>query len=186
MQRKLLKPCKRRVCSMLNEATSNVMLTVGSLSTDILIVLALIVVLSVLGFIKGKNVLFTTLLSLYPAALVAVFFPFYDKINVGNNSWALMFGPFAVLALSFTLAFVLIRPYVHAGYQYQPFWKIVEVVALSLFVSGFIIVLLCEIVDVDRFYAFSSFFLRVYVTKTALFAWTFIPLAGIPIYLRRV
>lgn len=169
---------------MFNDATASVLSSLGSISTDVFGALGLIILLSALGLSKGKSILFTLLVALYPSAFVTLFFPFYDSIQVGNNAMAKMFVPLSVFLLSTAILFAIFRRYINAGYQFHTFWRFVEVIVLSITITGFTIAILYHVVDVDTYYSFSSFFNMLFASPLSFFIWILAPLVSIPLFVR--
>lgn len=169
---------------MFNEATDSVVDTLGKISSDIFGVLAFVILLTALGLAKNKKILIVLLVSLYPAALVAVFFPYYEYIKIGDPALSGVAAPILVLILATVGIFFILRKYIETHYQYHTFWRFVEVVALSLAIVGLCMALLYHVVEIESYYDFSVIFDTLFASPTALFLWILGPLLSIPLFVR--
>jgi hypothetical protein len=169
---------------MFNETTASVIASLGKVSSDIFGVVAFVTLFAALGLAKNKKVLVTLLVSLYPAALVAVFFPYYEYINVGNAKVSVVAGPLIILFLGTIGAFFILRPYIETHYQYHTFWRFAEVMALAVAIVGLCVALLYHVVKIESFYNFSIFFDTLFISPVALFLWIAGPLLSIPLFVR--
>jgi hypothetical protein len=169
---------------MFNGATESVIGSLGKISSDIFGVVAFVVLVTALGLAKSKKIPIVILLSLYPAALIAVFFPFYEYIKIGDPTLSTVAGPLFVLILSTIGAFFILRSYIEARYEYRSFWRFVEVIALSIAIVGLCMALLYHVVEIESYYDFSVIFDTLFASPTALFFWILGPLLSIPLFVR--
>jgi len=161
---------------MNSETAMSVVHSFGTLSTDVLGVFAFVVLLIALGLSKGKKILFTLLLALYPATLLTYFFPFYEIIHIENV--AKEFVSLVVFFVTFILSFLLIRKHIYAEYQYNSLRRFLEVLVLSVTVIGFLIASLYHVAGLDTYYSFSYIFTILFSSPTAFFLWTVTPLTN--------
>jgi hypothetical protein len=169
---------------MFDNVTVSFLSSVGKISTDIFVVVGLIVLLVTIGLTQGKNMLLVFLVSLYPAALVAVFFPYYDLIKIGSLKSSEVSEHLTVFLVSFLVFFSIFRTFIGARHQFHTFWRFIEVFILAVTVVGLFFALLYHVVKIESYYNFSYMFDLVFITKTSLFIWLVSPLVSFPLFVR--
>lgn len=156
----------------------------GGTPAGILCAVGLVILLVAVGLTKGKDSLLVLLFSLYPSALLAEYFPYYGYIQVGTSEFSNILGPLIVLASLTAMTAYAIKRYVVAGYQHHTFWRIVEVVALSLAIVGLCLALLYHMVGIGQILNFGPSFGILFISDTALFIWLTLSLLSIPLFVR--
>jgi hypothetical protein len=169
---------------MFNDVTVSFLSSVGKVSTDIFVVAGLITLLVTVGLTQGKNMLLVFLVSLYPAALVAVFFPYYDLIAIGSLKSSEVSEPLTVFLVSFIVFFFIFRTFIGARHQFHTFWRFIEVFMLSVTVVGLFFALLYHVVGIEGYYNFSHIFDLAFISKTSLFIWLVAPIVSFPLFIR--
>ena len=178
----------RRLCkshkTMFNETTSSVVSSLSKISVDIFGVLGVVILLVALGLANGKKTLIVILLSLYPAALVTEFFPFYGGVPFITEVVPIGTEPLVLFILSEGVTIFIIKNYIETTFQIRSFWRFVEITALSIATVGLGIALLYHIVDIDTFYNSSIILDSLFSSPTALWLWLVAPLASISLFVR--
>ena len=170
---------------MFSETTGSVLSSIGNISADIFGVLGVIILLVALGLTKGKKILLVVLLSFYPTALVTHFFPFYGGVPFLTGTIPLTFEPLILFILALVASIFIIKNYIETTYQIHSFWRIVEIISLSVTVVGLGIAILYHSVGVDNLYNFSIILNSFFSSATALWLWFVAPLASISLFVRR-
>lgn len=152
---------------------------------DVLVLAATVCALIAWGYMKGKHVLLALVFSLFPAALVTSFFPFYGflvgvipALTIGILKTSL----FAILTIGI---WVIVVRYMHISFVHAGFWRFIEVLSLSVTAVGLAIALLYTFTEFQTVYNFSSYIDRFCSTDFALFWWLLAPIATIPLFLRK-
>lgn len=143
-----------------------------------------IILLCVLGFVHGKDTLIAVLVALYVGAAVMQLFPLYPLVR---STFALsestplrlyMFG------LTTTVAFMVFRRYVYTLYQHSTFWRIFEIILLSLLIVGFAGSVTCYIMGSTGFVPALGPVATLFVPSYALAVWLIAPLVSFPLFIR--
>ncbi len=165
---------------MENILNTDAVMSLGSIGTDVIVILGVIVLLVALGFTKGKSELIALLVAVFPAALLTQFFPFMGILTFGNPGLdrALVFGSFLIVIM------LLLRPYIAGSYPKTSFWRSVEIVALSIACTGAIAAVLIQVCDIAQVYPLSGLILGAFMGPVGVFWWLVGGLAAIPLFVR--
>jgi len=164
--------------------TESALSLISGVSADIFGVLACIILLVALGLSKGKDSLIIFLLALYPAGLITEYFPFYSSFAIGNGELTKVLGPLFIFLGSLMAVIFIIKNYIDTNYQHRSFWRVVEVIVLSVTCTGLFIALLHHTVGVTEYYTYSIVFGTLFSTNLAFFIWLCVPLLTIPLFVR--
>jgi hypothetical protein len=170
---------------ILNEIPKTFSSVLSFFSVDVICIVGIIVLCVAIGLAKGKNVILQILLSLYPATLVVIFFPYTDKLWFTSffvNVLEIM--PLAIFLISVVLFFLLFRTIVHARYQPHSFWRFLEVVIFSFLLVGLFFAILYRVVHIEDFYNFSTILDTIFKSSQSFFIWIIAPLMGIPLFMK--
>jgi len=170
--------------AMLDSISMGFLSDVGKISMDILCVFGLLALLTTLGMVRGKNVVLQLLLSMYPAALVAVFFPFYNNLKVGLIATSSVFPPLLIFLVSVAIFFFSFRTFIDSKHRLRSFWRFVEMVVLSSMVVGLFFSVLYHVVGFENYYNFSHVLDTLFVSPEAMFVWIVAPVACVPLFVR--
>lgn len=99
-----------------------------------------VALLAALAFYKGREILFTAIVSFYPAAIIYQSFPYKQKFMFLNDNF---YSHALIFAVFFLLIFFVTKTIVHGGgMRRMGFGGVVESVLLSLSVV-LLVILLC-------------------------------------------
>lgn len=168
----------------MSEATGSVLALIGGISGDVFGVLGLIVLLVAFGLSKGKDNLIVMMISIYPAALITEYFPFYSQISIGSGPLGNVLPSLFVFSVVAVATFFIFRNYIDTNYQHHGFWRAVEIISLSLANVGLTIAILYHIVGIEAYYNFSVVFDGLFVSNLAMFFWLLLPIVSIPLFIR--
>lgn len=122
-----------------------------------IVLLAVVIVLSIIAFYKGKSVLFSIIVSFYPAAIIYKAFPYTEKFIFFKDGGQQIFLSHVILFLIvfIPILFASMR-IVHGGENRYGFWGIIDSVLLSLSVVALTIVLTSHVIPAKDIYSLSS------------------------------
>jgi len=163
---------------------ANVITYVSAISSDVFAMLSGVVLLVALGLSKGRHILLSLVFAFYPAVLLTTYFPFYGMLPIDSVTSAAEMERLALFFLVTLFCFFVIRPYVRVGYRHRGFWGLIETVALSLTLVGFVIAALYHVVGFDSYYGFSGLADTLFASSTAWLLWQFAPIASILLFVR--
>lgn len=169
---------------MFSETTNSVVNSLSTISADVFGILGAILLLVALGASNGKDFLIALFLSLYPAALVTLFFPYYGTLLGGEGAALADFEPLLLFFLTLCICVYILKNYVNTAYQSHTFWRFLELITLSITTVGLLIALLYHIVGVDNLYNFSIIIDSLFASPLALWLWFLAPLVNIPLFVR--
>jgi hypothetical protein len=169
---------------MFTTFSSDIISYAASVSIDIFGVVGVVALLVSVGLSRGKEVLVTVLLSLYPAALVTLFFPWYTLLRSSTNG-----GPtltkLMVFSVCVVVGYLILHTYVRRSYRASGAWGFVEVLVLALGSTGLALAVLYHIVGIENYYNFSSVIDVVMSSSYALFLWLVAPLLSMSLIFKR-
>lgn len=149
-----------------------------SVSTDLIIVIAVFGFFASLGFVLGKRTLISLIVSFYFGFLLYFNFPYLQNVLSSLESPSGDFYGIIGVFLLFSLATLFaIRPFISSEFR-GGLMKFIELGVLSLFAGGLLMMLLINIAAVSKIYQFSNTITQFFTFTNSLFWWL---LAGIPI-----
>jgi hypothetical protein len=151
---------------------------------DILVAVLIVGVLFFLGATKSKDILLSLLFVLYPVILITYFFPFYTYLQFGNTQHPAVIGYLLVFVLTYVAVYTILRGYIHTHYQHHSFWRMTELVVLSVAIVGLLFASMYHITDAHVLYDFSLVFDTLFSSSLAFFIWLVTPLVSIPLFIR--
>ncbi len=167
--------------AMLDAGGGRVLEAIGSLSSDVLLLGGALTLCVALGLTKGKDTLLALLLALYPAVVVTGECPFYGRLG---GSMGGVLEPMVVFLVTWVAVFFIIQNYIHSMYPASGFWRLVEIVVLSLGAVGLCVAALYHVVGIERIHDFSSLIDTLVAAPAAWAAWIVAPLMSIPLFVR--
>lgn len=146
-------------------------------SSDLPLLLLLVISLLIHLFILQRDKIFAWLLAVYSSYVVVLFFPFnlwLPKLTLEQMVWAKA-GGFIVLAVF--LAVIFIRAHIFNSFSPRILAKVVQGLVYGILSMGLIISLLATLLPLEIISHFSSFSQNIFNKDVARFVWIVCPLA---------
>ena len=159
-------------------AGSDVLNFISSISADVFALLGVVALIAVIGVAKGKRVIIAILFSLYPAAFISMNIPQIVQLESGALASLFLFVV-SIVAISFVLV-----KYMKRSFPERTFWRMVEIIALSVSVTGLLFALLYHAVRIESVHNFGVIADTLFASPIALFVWLLAPLISIPLFVR--
>lgn len=166
---------------MFDQVTSSAVASLSSISADIFVSIAVVILFVALAMARGKDRVLAFLIALYPAALITAYFPYYDLVAVGRSQYITVLTVFFVVALAI---YAVLRKYIEASYQHHGFWRLLEYVLLAAITTGLLFALLYHVVSIEQLHDFSVILDSLFGSSLALFTWLVVPFVAIPLFVR--
>ncbi len=165
------------------EFESSIRTSLTSVGVDIFGVLSLLALATAAALTRGKDVLLTILVALYPAALITQTFPYYGRVSLelANSD---TYERLIVLLISSIIIFTVMRKYLKSTFQLRVVWRFVEALVLAVSITGLFLAVLFNVVNIATLYSFSVVFYALFATPVALFGWLLVPIVSIPLFVR--
>lgn len=152
---------------------------ITSLSSDVIIIIAVSVVLFWFATHYGKRTMITLMLSLYAAFVLFTVFPYEEYVRsiVGEsfNSLALSFGIFFVFFIFFSL---VIHRIICAEYTSSGVRRWFEAAVLSAVTTTFLLALSYHIFPIEEIYNFGAPIDALFASEELFFWWLIVPFFG--------
>lgn len=169
---------------MYTQTTDSILHLVGSISADVFVLLAFVLLLIALGLAKGKDMLIVFILAVYPSALFTAHFPFYEKVQHISLLSTPSIPELVVFVATLLVGMRILSSYIDTGYQQHTFWRYVELITLSLAGVVLTVSVLYNIIEFQYLYNLSPVIDTVFASGTYFFFWLIAPFIIIPSFVR--
>jgi len=154
-----------------------------SVSMDAIMVLSVLALATSAALTRGKEVLLTVLVALYPATMITELFPHYGRVSV-SMAQSDTYERLAVFLVATLLIFLILRKYLRSTFQLRAIWRFIESFMLGVSITGLFFAALFNVVHIETIYDFSVVFYMLFATPAALFGWLLVPIVSIPLFVR--
>lgn len=145
---------------------------------------AVAVFLVALGLARSKDLLISILVALYVSALITALFPYHGWVHEALFIRHPTLVPLFIFGFSAVVTLLSLRRYILSNYQHRPVWRTIEVVVLSLMVTGLSFSILHHIVGIASLFPGWQASDFLFASKQALTFWLIAPVLSFPLFIR--
>jgi hypothetical protein len=154
---------------------NNYLSTFTAVSSDTIIVLAIVALLFFIAFQFGKGYITSIIVSIYISAFLYINAFFVQKlVFVGNEASKLFWNHLGIFLLFFIPVFYLLRNVVSGDYSRRG--KFVGAGLLAVATAGLVLAIFYHVIPLTPVYNFSAGIDKLFATDTMFTFWLLIPL----------
>ena len=143
-----------------------------------------VVFLVALGLARSKDLLVTILVAVYVSALITVLFPYHAWVHETFFIRHPTLVPLFMFGFSIVVTILSLRKYVLSNYQHRPIWRTIEVIVLSLMITGLCFSILHHSVGIASLFPGWQASDFLFASKQALTFWLIAPVLSFPLFIR--
>jgi hypothetical protein len=154
---------------------NNYLSTFTAISSDTIVVLAIVALLFFIAFQFGKGYLTSVIVSLYISAFLYTNAFFVQKlVFVSNDASKLFWNHLGIFLLFFVPVFYLLRNIISGDYGRRG--KFISAGLLAIATGGLVLAIFYQVIPLTPIYNFSAGIDKLFATDTMFTVWLIIPL----------
>lgn len=148
----------------------------GPLTSDIFILLALLVIFMVIGLYSGKNRIISFILAFYPTVFIYKNLPFIDKLLFLKGDNMIILNKVLIFIIILIVISVIIVRHTFSSSGYGGLNSITTLAVPSIGATILILVFSYSVVDLSILHTFSPIIADLFSSTSKIFWWTIAPL----------